>query len=56
MEQKLIDLLFEMVIVAATNPWFDDKNQEEIAEWVRKQLKDNNIEVVPVGASHGTLK
>lgn len=56
MEQKLIDLIFALTITAATNPWFKDKTEEQIAEWVRKQLASCNITVIPVGASHGILK
>lgn len=55
MEQKLIDIMFEMVFTAATHEWFQGKSTEDIAAWVRSELANNNIHVYPVGASHGYL-
>lgn len=56
MEQRLVDIMFQVAITCATDPWFKDKTQEEIAEWVRQMLKAMNINVIPVGASHGIIK
>lgn len=54
-EQKLIDAMFEMVFTATSHNWFEGKNREEIAEWIRIQLKALGYTVVPMGASYGVL-
>jgi len=54
-EQKYIDLMFEIGLTIASDDWFKNKSQEEVANWIRKQLKENGIETDPVGSSWGVL-
>lgn len=55
MEQKLVDAMFQMVITAAQNEWFRDKDSQQVAEWVRKQLALMGVDVIVVGSSYGIL-
>jgi len=55
-EQQLIDIMFQVALTMHNNPWFVGKSQEEVAEWVQKQLKDCGFETEPCGASWGVLK
>lgn len=55
-EQKLIDIMFDVAMTMHQNPWFIDKSQEEVAEWLRGQLKACGFETEPCGASWGILK
>jgi hypothetical protein len=54
-KQKLIDIAFELVIVA--NGWkdFQKKSREEIGEWVAKQLNGCGFRTHPIGSSWGVL-
>ena len=54
-EQQLVDLIFEVALKTWGHPWFKDKSVEEVAEWIRSQLKADGFEVVPRGMSHGVL-
>lgn len=54
-DQRLIDAIFEMVLTVASHSWFENRSQEEIAAWVRVQLKALGYDVVPMGTSHGVL-
>ena len=53
-DQKLIDITFEIALVAAN--YLHGKTNEEIAEWVAKQLRDCGFDTEPRGASWGILK
>lgn len=53
--QKLINITFEMIFAATSNPEFCTKTREEKAAWVAKVLKDCGFETRPVGASWGIL-
>ena len=53
-EQQLIDIMFEVAIVGAK--YMHGKSNEEIAEWVAKQLKDCGFDTEPRGACWGVLK
>jgi hypothetical protein len=53
-DQKLIDITFEIALVAAN--YLHGKSNEEIAEWVAKQLRDCGFDTEPRGASWGILK
>lgn len=52
-EQKLIDIMFEVAMTAAKH--LHGKSNEEIAEWVSKQLKDCGYPTTPICASWGVL-
>lgn len=55
-EQKLIDLMFEMVLTTSTHKWFKNKSNDEIAKWARDKLKIFGFKTEPCGASWGVLK
>jgi len=56
--QKLIDIMFQiaMVLHSGCNTWAKDWSDENIAEWIRDQLKICGFDTVPMGASWGVLK
>lgn len=55
-EQKLIDLLFEHLMRARAEPkWFFNATREEIAEWVRSNLRECGFPTHPQGLSWGAL-
>ena len=54
-EQKLIDICFELVLVATQNKKFCKKSNEEKAAWVARQLRLCGFETEPMGASWGVL-
>ena len=53
-KQELIDIMFQVAMVAAQH--LHGKSNEEIAEWVAKQLRDCGYDTFPCGASWGVLK
>ena len=55
-EQKLIDIMFQVGITIATYDCFRTMTQDEIAEWIAKQLRDCGFDTTPAGASWGVLK
>lgn len=55
-EQKLIDIMFEIGLMIHNNEWFNEKSNEEIAEWIREQLKMCGFDTKPIGSSWGVLK
>ena len=55
-EQKLIDIMFEVGLTIQSDPWFKDKTQEEVAEWISSQLNSSGFSVTPCGASWGILR
>lgn len=55
-KQQLIDIMFQVAMTMHQNPWFVGKSQEEVAEWLRIQLKNSGFETEPCGASWGILK
>ena len=55
--QKLIDIVFEIALTMKENTdWVKDATNEEIAQWVSKQLSSCGYHTVPMGASWGILK
>ena len=55
-EQKLIYIIFEIGLMIHNNEWFNEKSNEEVAEWIRKQLKICGFDTKPIGSSWGVLK
>ena len=53
-EQKLIDILFE-VAMTLNSSTFPDMTREELAEWIRRQLKGCGFPTTPIGSSWGIL-
>lgn len=55
-EQKLVDIMFEVVSAAHYNPkWFAKLTHEEKMAWVAKQLEGCGFPTTPLGASWGRL-
>jgi predicted Abi (CAAX) family protease len=54
-KQKLVDICFEMVMVAVRHKKFQKASNEELAAWVATQLKDCGYPTTPCGASWGVL-
>ena len=55
-EQKLIDIMFQIALTIHNDIWFLNKNNEEVCEWIRNQLKKCGFETMPLGSSWGVLK
>ena len=55
-EQKLIDIIFEIGLMIHDNEWFNGKSNEEVAEWIREQLKLCGFDTKPIVSSWGVLK
>lgn len=58
-EQKLVELCFSLVLHYRTfrnEGVFDDtQSMEELAEWVRYNLKECGFPTIPVGSNWGRL-
>ena len=54
-EQKLVDICFAVGLMIHYHDSFEGKTQEEVAEWITKQLRDSGFPTVPCGASWGVL-
>jgi len=48
--------MFEIALMIHNHPYFQDKNNEKICEWIRDQLKQCGFETTPLGSSWGVLK
>ena len=55
-EQKLIDIIFQIALTIHNHSYFQNKNNEEVCEQIRDQLKKCGFETVPIGSSWGVLK
>lgn len=53
--QKLVDIAFQLVGIASTNPILLKKNHHERMEWVAEQLRHCGFPTKPMGASWGVL-
>ena len=53
-EQQLVDIMYQIAMTSAQ--YLHGKSNEEIAEWVSKQLRDCGFDTEPCGASWGVLK
>lgn len=54
-EQKLVNICFELVLVATADKVFCEKTNEEKAKWVADQLRGCGFDTHPRGASWGVL-
>lgn len=54
-EQKLIDLMFQMVLVATNDPVFCNRPRGERMAWVANNLRDSGFDTHPIGMSWGVL-
>ncbi len=56
-EQQLIDIMFEVALTINNNiDWFQNKSDEDVCAWVRRQLNLCGFDVVPIGSSWGVLR
>lgn len=42
-EQRLVDLLFHCARTIHSDPWFKNRNAEEVSDWVSRQLEYNGF-------------
>lgn len=54
-QQKLIDIMFDLVLSAHSWESFQSKSINEIAEWVASNLKECGFDTKPIGSSWGVL-
>lgn len=54
-KQKLIDIMFETGLMIHNHPYFKDKNNEEVCNWISEQLKKCGFKTKSVGSSWGVL-
>ncbi len=54
-EQKLINLMFEMVLAATNDPKFCKRPRGERMAWVANTLRDSGFDTHPIGSSWGVL-
>jgi hypothetical protein len=50
--RKLSDVWWQCLHAVHTNPWFEGKSTEEVAEWVSKKLADAGFPNGPLGSNH----
>lgn len=55
-EQKLIDIMFDAVLLVHSHRSFETMSQEEVAQWLSKQLKGCGFITEPRGASWAVLQ
>ena len=55
-EQRLIDIMFEVAFMVREMKTFQKMEREELADWIRTQLRSCGFDTEPVGASWGVLK
>jgi len=53
-EQQLVDIMFQVALMCAER--MHGKSNEEIAEWVARQLRECGFDTEARGASWGMLK
>jgi hypothetical protein len=54
-QQKLIDLMFQMVLVTTNDPVFCKRPRGERMAWVANNLRDMGIDTHPIGMSWGVI-
>lgn len=54
-KQKLINLMFSMVLAATDDPVFCKRPRGERMAWVANNLRDMGIDTHPVGMSWGVI-
>lgn len=54
-EQKLIDLIFEMVLVTTDDSIFCKRPRGERMAWVANHLREFGIDTHPIGMSWGVI-
>lgn len=54
--QKLIDIVFEVGMTIKSSKQLQDMSNEDLAEWIRKQLSASDFNCIPVGSSWGVLQ
>jgi hypothetical protein len=54
-KQKLINLMFEMVLATTNDPVFCKRPRGERMAWVANNLRDIGIDTHPIGMSWGVI-
>lgn len=55
-EQKLLDIMFQVVLKVHNHPYFKDKSDEEVCAWVLDQVNKCGFKAIPMGSSWGVLE
>ena len=55
-EQMLVDIMFQVGLTIASNPYFKDLPQEKVAAWIAEQLSACGVKTIPLGASWGVIR
>jgi hypothetical protein len=55
-EQKLIDMMFTLAMVMREKHGMRHMTNEQLAEWIARNLSDCGFDTEPVGSSWGILK
>ena len=55
-EQMLVDIMFQVGLTIAREPYFKDLQQEKIAAWIAEQLAACGVKTIPLGASWGVIR
>lgn len=54
--QKLIDIMFAVMLVTTKDKKFCKKTNDQKAEWLRQQLREFGFPTVPTAKSRGVLQ
>lgn len=54
-EQRLVDIMFELVMIATNDKKFCKRPRGERMAWVANQLRDCGFDTAPIGMSWGVL-
>jgi len=56
-EQELVDFCFSIVLTALDHyKYFENKSEDERAQWIAEKLRDYGFETERIGISWGILK
>lgn len=54
-QQRLVNLMFEMILVTTDDPIFCKRPRGEKMAWVANTLRDSGIDTHPIGSSWGVV-
>lgn len=55
-EQRLVDIMFEMVLRATDDEVFCKKSRDDRMKWVADKLRGCGFDTIPMGMSWGVLR
>ena len=54
-QQKLVDIMFQLVLFSNESPLIKEMNREDLMAWTATQLRKCGFDAVPQGLSWGVL-